>query len=239
MMDERGFFNPSNSKECLSSSRNKIMSGMYKKMSVHSGTDAFGKQRRLGGTGVDVGRGVRVRGKLSFITPTVMSVLEFFLADPLKEYYEREVARKAGVSRGSAHRILKLLLKLGFLSREEKGRMLIYRLNLKEPVVRQFKILVNIFALRELVDKLKMHSRRIVLFGSCAQGVDVRESDVDLLVIALEKESVRRIISDFNRESERKVAAVVVDMNEFVRLKREDMPLYENIERGIVLWEAE
>jgi predicted nucleotidyltransferase len=219
MMDEV-FFNPSNSKECLSSSRNKIMSGVYKKMS-------------------DVGRGVRVRGKLSFITPTVMSVLEFFLADPLKECYEREVARRAGVSRGSAHRILRLLFELGFLDREERGRMLIYRLNLKEPVVRQFKILVNIFALRKLVEKLKMRSRRIVLFGSCAQGLDVKESDVDLLIIVLEKESVRRIISGFNRESERKVAAVVVDVNEFVRLKREDRPLYENVERGVVLWEAE
>jgi len=28
-------------------------------------------------------------------------------------------------------------------------------------------------------------------------------------------------------------------MNEYISLKRNDKPLYENIERGITLWEAE
>jgi predicted nucleotidyltransferase len=176
---------------------------------------------------------------LNFITPTVMTVLEFFLADPMKEYYEREVARKAGVSKGSASKILKLLASLDFLIREEKGRMLIYRLNLKEPTVKQFKVLINTFALKELVDRLKWHSRRVVLFGSCSQGTDAKESDIDLLVITSEKEFVRRIVSEFNQESERRVAPIVVDVNGFVLLKKEDRPLYENVERGIVLWEAE
>jgi predicted nucleotidyltransferase len=177
--------------------------------------------------------------KLSFVTPTVMKVLEFFLGDPLKEYYEREVVRKAGVSKGSAGKILKLLTSMDMLTREEKGRLAIFRLNLEEPGVRQFKVLVNTFALKDLVDELKEHSRRVVLFGSSAQGTDARESDIDLLIIAQEKEPVRKILSEFNLNSERRVAPIVVDMSEFILLKKEDKPLHENIEKGIVLWEAE
>jgi predicted nucleotidyltransferase len=176
---------------------------------------------------------------LDFITPTVMSVLEFFLADPLKEYYGREVSRKAKVSLGSAHRILKLLTDLDFLIQTRKGKMLIYRLNLKEPTVKQFKVLINVFSLKDLFDKLKLYSRRVVLFGSCAQGTDTKQSDIDVLVLTGEKESARKVISEFNRKQERLIAPIIVDMNEFIRLKKEDKPLYENIERGIVLWEAE
>lgn len=177
--------------------------------------------------------------KLGFITPTVMKVLEFFLDDPMIEYHEREVVRKTGVSKGSAGKILKLLTKMDLLTREERERLAIYKLNLKEPTVRQFKVLVNIFALKGLVDELKEHSRKLVLFGSCSQGTDVKESDIDLLVIAQEKEPVRKILSKFNMDSGRKVAPITVDMSEFIRLKKEDKPLYENIERGIALWEAE
>lgn len=177
--------------------------------------------------------------KLGFITPTVMTVFEFFLEDPLKEYYEREVARKTGVSKGSAGKILKLLTNLDFLTREEKGRMVIYKLNSKEPTVRQFKILVNTFALRNLVHKLRQFSRKVILFGSCSQGTDAKDSDIDLLIITQEKEEVRKITSEFDRKNERKVAPIIVNANEFILLKNEDRPLYENIERGIVLWEAE
>lgn len=174
-----------------------------------------------------------------FLTPKIMTILEFFLENPMHEFYEREVVRKTGVSLGSANKTLRLLAKLGFLTREEKGRLAIYKLNQKEPTVKQFKILVNTFALKPLIDELKGVSKRVVLFGSCAQGIDTKESDIDLLVITDEKEQVSKMISRYNRNSERKVTPITVDMNEYVRLKREDKPLYENIERGIPLWEAE
>ncbi|MFH0798180.1 MAG: nucleotidyltransferase domain-containing protein [Candidatus Woesearchaeota archaeon] len=177
--------------------------------------------------------------KLSFLTPTVATVLEFFLDDPMKEHYVREVVREAKVSLGSANKILKMLTDQGLLTQESKGRMLIYRLNLKEPAVRQFKILVNILALKDLVDKVKNYSNKIVLFGSCSQGNDVKESDIDLMVITQEKEPARRAISKFNQTSQRKIAPITVSINEYVLLKKEDKPLYENIERGVTLWETE
>jgi len=177
--------------------------------------------------------------KLAFITPTVMQVLEFFLENSLNEYHEREIVRRTGVSKGSASKILKLLTNLGFLTREERGRLAIYRLKQDEATVRQFKVLLNVFALKPPTDKLKENAKRIVLFGSCSQGLDTKESDIDMLVVTDNKESVGKTISEFNKKSQRRVAPITVNMNEYINLKRNDNPLYENIERGITLWEAE
>ena len=162
--------------------------------------------------------------KLGFITPTVMQILEFFLENSQNEYHQREIVRKTGVSKGSAGKILKLLTDIGFLSREERGRLAIYRLNQNEATVKQFKVLLNVFALKLLTDKLKENSKRIMLFGSCAQGLDTKESDIDLLVVTEEKEVAGKTISEYNKKSQRRVAPITVNMNEYISLKREDSP---------------
>jgi predicted nucleotidyltransferase len=175
--------------------------------------------------------------KLDFITPTLMKVLDIFMEDPLRERHEREVMREANVSKGSANNLLRLLAEQDILTRQRKGRMVFYRLKTEEPTVRQLKALANVYALKELVDQLKLHARKIVLFGSCAKGTDVKESDIDLLIIALKKEPAKRTVSTFNQKNNKKVAAITLDTNEYIQLKKEDIPLHENIERGIVLWE--
>jgi len=177
--------------------------------------------------------------ELDFITPTFMTVFELFLSDPMQEYHEREVVRRTRVSKGSANKILRLLAGLGFLTRQTRGRMVLYRLNHREPVVKQFKILSNVYLLKGLTDQVKEECRRIVLFGSCAEGTDTKDSDIDLFVLTSTKNTVKRRIRDFNRAGDRKVTPIVIDTNELAKLKREDKPLYENVQRGIVLWEKE
>ncbi|MFH7873640.1 MAG: nucleotidyltransferase domain-containing protein [Candidatus Aenigmatarchaeota archaeon] len=71
---------------------------------------------------------------------------------------------------------------------------------MKNPVVRQFKILYNIWKLREIIDEIKHISKKIILFGSCTGGTDVKESDIDLLIITEEKRSVKESISEFNKK---------------------------------------
>jgi predicted nucleotidyltransferase len=177
--------------------------------------------------------------KLDFITPAVMKAISFFCSYPMQEFHEREVMRKAGLSKGSANKILRMLAELDILTRERKGRMVFYRLNVKNPVVKQFKILFNVFSLRRLVSEISAFSKKIVLFGSCSEGTDVKESDIDLFILALEKNFIKKKISEFNSKGERQIVPIIVDANEAVKLKKEDKPLYERIERGIILWEKE
>jgi predicted nucleotidyltransferase len=117
--------------------------------------------------------------------------------------------------------------------------MAFYRLAMGNPVVRQFKVLSNVYHLKTLLDRIKEDSRRIILFGSCADGTDTSESDIDLFVLTSNKSTVRREVSKFNRSGDRRVVPIVVDANKFVKLRKEDESLYERIQKGILLWEKE
>ncbi len=177
--------------------------------------------------------------KLSSFTPTILKVLEFFFENPTESFHEREVMRKSKVSKGSANKILRKLSNMEFLTREEKGRMVFYSLNMKNIAVRQFKIFYNVWMLKPLIDKIKQNAEKIVLFGSVAEGADVKESDIDMLIIAEEKNATKDRISEYNRKSKRKISPIILDFNGLLKLKKDDVPLYERIEKGIVLWESE
>jgi DNA-binding MarR family transcriptional regulator len=51
--------------------------------------------------------------KSDFITPTFLKVLYLFHENPLQEMHEREVMRRAKISKGSANEILKQLSEEG------------------------------------------------------------------------------------------------------------------------------
>jgi len=174
---------------------------------------------------------------LDFITPTSLLVLDHFFARPAAEFHEREVMRATGISKGSANRILRKLAELSLLERAEKGRMVFYRLNAGDPFVKQMKVAENVWALRPFVEGLKESARKVVLFGSCAEGTDAAESDIDVLILTDDREAAREKTSAFNRAAERQMAPIILDVREFATLQKEDRPLFERIDRGVVLWE--
>ncbi|MBM3285615.1 MAG: hypothetical protein FJY81_07050 [Candidatus Aminicenantes bacterium] len=176
--------------------------------------------------------------KLDFLTPTTFRVLKHFFAYPVKEFHEREVMRATGVSKGSANRILRKLAELSLLERAERGRMVFYRLKADDPFVKQMKAVENVWVLRDFVKGLKNLARKIMLFGSCAEGTDTSESDIDVLILTEDKSAARAAVSAFNRKTKRQVAPIILSVQEFAALGIEDVPLYERIDRGIVLWET-
>jgi len=115
----------------------------------------------------------------------------------------------------------------------------LYRANLRNPVARQFKVLFNVLALNDLVDKVKQISDRIVLFGSCAEGTDVKDSDIDLFILTSDTETVNHEVRLCEEKIERRLSPIIVDSNELAKMKTKDKPLYERILRGITLWERE
>ena len=176
--------------------------------------------------------------KMDFLKPTTLKVLEFFFAHPTAECHEREVLRGTGISKGSANKILRELAALSILRRAEKGRMVFYRLNTGDPFVRQLKVLWNVWALRPFVERLRETARKVLLFGSSAEGTDVPESDIDVFILTDDRETAKKTVSAFNRRNERPLAPIIADLEEFARIRREDRPLFERIDRGLVLWET-
>lgn len=177
--------------------------------------------------------------KMNFITPTSLNVLYFLLSNPMEQFHEREIVRQTGVSVGAVNQILRRFQNAGLVEKDKRGKTNLYRANLRNPVARQFKVLFNVLALNSLVNKVKQISDRIVLFGSCAEGTDVKDSDIDLFILASDTEAVNREVRRCEQEIDRKLSLIVLTPNELAKMKARDKPLYERISRGITLWELE
>ena len=167
-----------------------------------------------------------------------MRILSTLAREPDREFYQREIARLAGVSVGGASQRLREIVERGLVHARKSGRMIFYRYSLDDPLARQFKILLSVNRIHDLVRDLAPHSRRVVLFGSCAEGTDVFDSDIDLLVVSQEGNVVRRTVSVHRNTIGREVSPVGMSANRFRQLRSKDRAFYDRINSGITLWEA-
>jgi len=166
-----------------------------------------------------------------------LELLSFLARRPLTKMYGREIAKSTKMSVGGTNQILRSLSKAGMLNVEKRGRMLFYSVNMENPEVKQFKVFINVSELNPLIDKIKMHSDRIILYGSCAEGTDTEKSDVDLFVLTEEKDAVNDEIRRF--KTDREIKPVLADRNEFLKLKEKDKAFYEQVTAGKELWVKE
>jgi DNA-binding transcriptional ArsR family regulator len=174
---------------------------------------------------------------ISTINQKVLSLLVKF-SD--QEFYERELARKLGISSGSANRALNELYSDGAVTRRREGKMYFYSIDSSNAALIEFKRMVNLLLIEPLVEELKKMSSRIILYGSCALGTDSSESDLDLFVVSNNKEDVSNIISGFTFPrgfGNIHIQSVIRTPVELLEGGESARTFMEEVERGIVLWE--
>ena len=162
-----------------------------------------------------------------------IEVLEFFLEHPETEFYQTEIANKLKISRVTLLKWLDLLTKNGLLELKTRGKSKYYKLNKDNPVVKQIKVLLTISKLYGPVKNLKEENVEVYLYGSCAKGEDVEESDVDILIVGkLEKGKLIQLVEDMKKIMKREVKPVVFNPLEYSNLVRKDRIFYENVEKN-------
>ncbi|HIH26990.1 MAG TPA: ArsR family transcriptional regulator [Methanoregulaceae archaeon] len=152
-----------------------------------------------------------------------------------QSFYVRELAKKLSMSVGAASGYLTALREMDLVTSEKRGRTLLYRANISHPVVREAKIFSTLLELSPLISAIKTMVSRAILFGSCAEGEDTFESDIDLFVEARDHTSVSLVLSHYEVASSRKISPLIVTPEDALQLKVRDRPLYERIQRGKVL----
>ncbi len=167
-----------------------------------------------------------------------MRILVVLAENPDKEFYQREIAKLAGISIGATSEKMRKLSEDSLVDVRKSGRMMFYRYDLRDPLARQFKIMLNINDIHDLVKELSSYARRVILFGSCAEGTNVKDSDIDLLVLSDDPKKTKKTSSIYGIRIGKKISPIVVNANEFLQLRSRDKPLYERINKGIVLWET-
>ncbi|MBD3271862.1 MAG: hypothetical protein GF384_04910 [Elusimicrobia bacterium] len=171
--------------------------------------------------------------QIIFFTNT-QKILAFLLEDPDKSYYDREVSRLTGVSQAGTNFALRDLALSGLVVRKKEGRMYFYKILFNNVLIKYFKIVQNIAFLEPVINALRNHSLRIVLYGSAANGTNTLESDIDLFILTRVKDEVQNIIFDYRKQ--KYIQSVVMVPNEYIKLKINNALFYNEIEQGIELW---
>ncbi|RLC67168.1 MAG: hypothetical protein DRI48_02995 [Chloroflexi bacterium] len=163
-------------------------------------------------------------------------VLRFLARHIGQSFYEQEIVGHTDVSRSAVNLATRSLYQAGLLLRERRGRMNFYTADDHHPFVRQFKILDTVARLEPLLRELRPLAQRVILFGSCADGTDAADSDVDLFILAPDRSRVMAVISHCRLD--RPIQPVVMNNQELAALKHEEPTFYAQVQRGIVLWET-
>ena len=177
---------------------------------------------------------------LHIIATAKQKILSFLAKFSDEEFYERQIARKIGIAYGSANRGLNELYSAGAIKRRQEGKMYFYSVDTSNAAIIEFKKLINIMLIEPLIEDLKNISGRIVLYGSCAQGTDASQSDLDLFVVSNDKERVTDVISSFSFPrgfEDIHIQPVIKSPAELLEAGESEQAFLEEVEQGITLWE--
>jgi predicted nucleotidyltransferase len=162
-------------------------------------------------------------------------VFSFLVEDAHKEFLASEIQKAADLSKAGVYRALDELVSRELVKKQERWRFVLYSAAANDCVVRQFKVLKTVIALKGPVQKLRASSRKVVLFGSAARGEDYKDSDLDLLIVAKDPEAAQGIVSNF--KSGRKIQPVIKTSVQLSEMEAGSREFFNEINSGIVLWE--
>ncbi len=167
---------------------------------------------------------------------SVQRVLEYVIDYPETEFTEKEIRKKIKLSKSAINYALRKLCKYGLITRRKKGGIFLYSLSYNHIIIKQIKVLKNIINILPLVQKIKKYSIRITLFGSASRGENWKDSDIDLVIIARNKDVIPKIKKTIN--SSKKIKPILVTEIGFMEIKKKDPVFYREIENGITLWNS-
>lgn len=175
--------------------------------------------------------------KLTLFHQTPLKILSFLSLRPNEILCERDIADVTKSSIGATNQTLRLLLELDIINRTKKGNVFLYKLNPDNPILRHFKIYENLLDICDLVKKIKPYSYEIILYGSCAAGLNTVDSDVDLFIKTEYTSKVKKIVNEYRARDER-LKAVILDPLEIAASRKTDEVFYKEVRKGIPLWEG-
>lgn len=173
--------------------------------------------------------------QLYHLTP--LKILSFLSIHVSETFSAKEISKQTKSSKGATNQTLRLLSRMDILYREQKGNLFLYRLNPNNAILKQFKIFETMFRLRNLVKEIKPYCYQVILYGSCANGLNYEESDMDLFIKTEDKNKVQEIVNKY-KDNIIRIQASIQDPLEIAAAKKADRVYYEQVKKGIMLWEG-
>ncbi len=176
------------------------------------------------------------------VKTTHQKVLSLFLANPARRLYGSEISKKVRISIGQTSKILNDLLRLGVVEKERKGKTELYAIVELTRELRLYKTLNTVLNIAPLVKQLKPLSRTVILYGSCADGTNREESDLDLFVVSNDRD---RVVDAVARSAPRErygfstIKPVIKNPADWAGLEMKDPVFFAELRKGLVLFEKD
>jgi predicted nucleotidyltransferase len=155
-------------------------------------------------------------------------VLKFFLENQKSKKSLAQLEREVSLSRVSISRGLRKLKGAGLLSEERVGRSILYFPDNSNPILKELKKLLMVSYLYEAFREYRKAGFEAYLFGSCARGENDEKSDIDMLIIAENKEEAKGLLKTLKDE---RLKPLIMGKMEYASLSRKDRPFYERVEK--------
>jgi predicted nucleotidyltransferase len=175
-----------------------------------------------------------MNGLLAATSP--QKILNFLIAEPGHEYLAAEIQKATGISKGGVNLSLRELARKGLARREKRGKIFFYSVDPANPICKQLKVVSTLELIMPLVRRVSGDADRVILFGSAARGEDNRQSDIDVLIIAHHsKDEIERIARQIKLP--KKLQLIVRDPVSFAAMEKNDPVFFEEVSRGLTVWE--
>lgn len=168
---------------------------------------------------------------------TPLRILSFLSLYTGKIFSAKEISEQTKSSKGATNQVLRLLLKLDILSRSKKGNIFLYKVNFDNDILKQFKKLEILLGIQKLIQDIQPYCYKIILFGSCANGSNTSKSDLDLFIKTEHRGKVQKLMNKYST-SKFEIRPVIQDPLEITAAKKADKVFFEQVKKGIVLWEG-
>jgi len=167
----------------------------------------------------------------------IYKVVEVFLNDAIRGYRLREISRLIKLGLPSVVNYVKYLEKNNLVIQKNIHGSKLYfaeRENRKFKLYKKFHT-INLLFDTGIVDYLEkeLDYPTITLYGSHALGEDIKESDIDLILITPIKKELK--LDKFEKMLNKKIHFFIYNRKEFEKLKKQNKELLNNILNGVII----
>jgi DNA-binding transcriptional ArsR family regulator len=165
---------------------------------------------------------------------SLQKVLKYLCDNFDKEHYDAEVARNIhDLSKASVNNSLKQLYSIGLIQRRYVGNIALNKIDIQNPLLKQYKILMNIALVTSLVEEIKEYSNKVIVFGNSSLGTNLTDEHIDLFIISDKVKSVEKIIE--NNVLFPKLHLIIHTSKQADEFKKEAPMFFESVYKGIHL----
>jgi predicted nucleotidyltransferase len=173
-------------------------------------------------------------------------IIKIFLDFPNRNFTSLEISKETKISYSTCWRYVRDLNRAGIIHIEKIGEYNVCRLNKDSPLIGQLQKFLSlqlsphILAVKEFVKHIKGmgYIKKVILFGSVAEGKEKLESDIDIVVFVDKKDKkiedkITNITDKILEKSRMKIIPLLLTESEL----KENKQFADEIKKGVILYE--